>query len=71
MPLCFVKSWMWASKVKVNLNRRMLQEARIKKPKMSDQIVKYVVGEVAREFVAAVSAANHCANILIKYNQNG
>lgn len=68
MPLCFVKSWMWASKVKVNVNRLMLQEARIKKPKMSDQIVKYVVGKVAREFVAA---ANHCANILIKYNQNG
>lgn len=49
----------------------MLKEARVKKPKTSDQIVKYVVGGVAREFVAAVAAAHHCANILIKYNQNG
>lgn len=71
MPLCFVKSWMWASEAKVNVNRLVLKEAKIKKLKMSDQIVKYVVGEAVGELVAAVAAANRCVNILIKYNQNG
>lgn len=62
---------MWESKAEVNVHRLVLKEARIKKPKTSDQVVKYAVREAVGEFVAAVAAANHCVNILIKSNQSG